>query len=431
LRLSEDALVIYRLKRSPDRFVFAIQGLGGLSPEDRQKVMRKIRQELRKKHLINPETGGVRSELEPLGVDEDLIVDDESVKVTRLSGSAQVNHVLDIDYLRKRFMGSLKIPADYMGFSDAKSGFISESPLSYQDINFARVCKRLQGSTMDGFALLCQINMAWNGVDPRAKQSKFVVHMNPVSSLDERNQLELEKVRAETLEILTKIGTALGLDSDEWSAFLLQRSRLPSHLLRRSGRDGMDLLKGTVSVESKLEESRVKSIEESIRDSSKITEQLREKFRECMDGLISVREYQEITEQDDKGIRHAKVVEMLCLLNIRQLFSPRIGSNTVSSDIVLHEFNEQMIPLSVRGDTKMLTEAKVVEEWKGDKKKAELEETKNLMETTIAKLKEEHEKETARQKRLVALYEKHGIDSDDLEEFDLEEEEDDDEENTD
>jgi len=425
LRMAEDALVIYRLKRSPDRFVFGIKGLSGMAPEDRQKIMRKIRQELRKKHLINPETGQVRSELEPLGVDEDIIVDEESVNVTRLTGSAQVNHVLDIEYLRKRFMGSLKIPPDYLGFSDAKSGFIAESPLSYQDINFARVCKRLQAASMDGFSLLCQINMAWCGIDPRAGLAKFFVHMNPVSSLDERNQLELEKVRAETLEILTKVGAALGIDSDEWHAFLLNRSRLPSHLFRKSGKDGMDLLRGQVMVEKKpLDESKCESIEESLKTSDKVTVEEKQEFNQRLHGLISLREWKEVTEYDEEGSRQIKIIDMVRLLNIRELFSPALGSNIRSSNVVLHVVEDQHIPLSVPGTDKKLLEAKTVTEWNSEDKKTEVKKTKDLMERTIEGLKKKQAEEEDRQRKLQELSEKYGIDPEDFEEFDLEEEDD-------
>jgi hypothetical protein len=369
LRMSEDALLIYRLRRSPDRFVFQIKGLSGMSAEDRSRTMRKIRQELNKKHLINPETGNVRSEMEPLGGNEDIIVDDEAITVNRLQGSMQVNQVFDVEYFRKRFLGALKIPADYMGFSDAKSGFIAESPLAYQDINFARVINRLQQSTMQGYALLCQINLAWVGIDPRSARAKFTIHMNPVSSLDEKNRLELEKTRAETLDILQRIGKTVGIDTDQWYAYLLQRSGIPTHLLRTSAKSKNDLLKGKVVVQSAsrskvtpLEESRVNDFEKRIRESTALEGALKENF-------------------------------FIIIRRLPQIFNTQ-GPNTYSSAWNHNMFGEKQTP-----EVKLLNEAEqkatgkrvllgsMITEWRSEAKKAEIKGIKNLMTETIAKLK--------------------------------------------
>lgn len=428
LRLAEDALVIYRLKRSPDRFVFEIQGLSGMSPEDRVKAMRKIRQELRKKHLIDPDTGHVRQELEPLGPDEDIIVDGEAVKVTRLTGSAQVNHVMDIDYLRKRFFGSLKIPPDYMGFSDAKSGFIAESPLSYQDVNFARVVKRLQHCVMEGFGLVAQINLCWCGIDPRSSRAKFTVHMNPVSALDEKNRLELERVRAETLEILQRVGQALGIDSDEWHAYLLQRSQIPTHLLRPSrGKEG-DLLKGKVVVQEKIKkivESKknlVESTEKKIRES--VDEELCEDFFGRISGNIEIRHFTE-RKDGDKVV----TVETKKYVDIRNLFAPCFGPNTFQSNGTMNLYDHEHLPLATLGNDKKLMEAKAVTEWKSDSNKRKIKNAKGLMSESLKKLKEDIEKKEEAAKKRQALEEKYMLDSEDLEEFDFEEDED--EESTD
>jgi len=87
LMMMEQALIIYRLRRAPDRFVYKLKGMGGMSPEDRRKAMDRIRQEMRKKFLYNKANQDVRQEIEPLGFDEDIIVDDESVAVERMAGT--------------------------------------------------------------------------------------------------------------------------------------------------------------------------------------------------------------------------------------------------------------------------------------------------------------------------------------------------------
>lgn len=130
LRMVEDATVIYRLRKAPDRLLFKLKGLSGLSPEDRRKAMDRVRQEMRKRYMFNRANADIRSEMKPVGFDDDIIVDDESVAVERLAGTLQTNQITDVDYLRKRFFGSLKIPPDYLGFVDSAKGVtVGTSPL--------------------------------------------------------------------------------------------------------------------------------------------------------------------------------------------------------------------------------------------------------------------------------------------------------------
>jgi len=319
--------------------------------------------------------------MDPLTPDEDIIVDGESVKVERLSGSVQVNHVFDIEYLRKRFFGSVKVPADYFGFSDAKSGFLSDSPLSQQDINFARVVKRLQHATMQGFALTAQLNLCWLGIDPRVEKAKFTVHMCPVSALDEKNMLELEKTRAETLNVLQQIGSALGIDSDEWKAYLLQQSRIPTHLLRKSRKDKNDLLKGKLIVSS-LNESRTKAITEKLHEKL----DLETKFKQLLSEGVWLKQYQLENQQDAKS----RFVETLQQISLRGLFSSSVGSNTFSSIANNYQFSDSNIPLRKK-DKDKLTEGVAVTKWQSKLNEKQITVTKNLMSETITKLKKDVE----------------------------------------
>lgn len=406
LRMAEDALTIYRVKRAPDRFVFAIKGLSGMSPEDRRRAMKKIRQELRKKHLLDKTNGNVYQQMDPVGVDEDIIIDDESVTVTRLSGSSQINNVLDVDYLRKRFYGSLKIPPDYMGFSDSKGGFMSESPLAYQDINFSRVVKRVQYSTMQGYALACQLNLCWLGIDPRADQSKFIIHMNPVSALDEKNQLELERVRAETLEILQRVGKALGIDSDDWHAYLLQRSKVPTHLLRKNGKETSTIIKGKVTVT----ESTQKDITEKL---DKLPDQLKESF-DNVNSAIELKNYHYIVEGNETKIESGSK-----MLSITELFSPSFGSNICNCDVSFDHIDESNLPLRKKkvvegkGKKPILTESEVVAEWKTDVKQKEIETLRETIVTGYKEANEAYETAVAEALKLEAAAEKYDVNTED------------------
>jgi len=129
LRMVEDSLILLRLKIAPDRLRFKIKNSAEFSPEERRSLMQEMRDEIRKKRLIDPTTGEVRSEIDPFTVDDDIYVDDEMVDVDVLKGNTDLGRVLDVEYARKRFLGTVRVPPEYVGFSEARGGVLGQSPL--------------------------------------------------------------------------------------------------------------------------------------------------------------------------------------------------------------------------------------------------------------------------------------------------------------
>jgi len=254
LMLMEAAMTIYRLRRTPDRWAFYFKGLEGMRPDERYRILNDIRRDMRKKMTVDPVTGAVRSELDPLSVDEDLFLDDATCRVERLIGSPQIGHVLDVDYMRKRLAGCLRIPPDYLGFSDARGGSINaKSPLVDQDVQFARVCKRLQRGLIAGFVRLHQINLAWRMIDPLAPDNDFTVHMVPISYLDELEKAETVETRSRTIAALQDIGRRLKIDEKRWLEYVMTASGFPEELFTAPGTTLIPI-EGTVELTEREEE---------------------------------------------------------------------------------------------------------------------------------------------------------------------------------
>lgn len=249
LKMMEDAMAIYRIKRAPDRLVFNIQGLDALSTDERVETFNKIRQQLSKKQLMDPATGQVRSEVQPWNIDHNIYVDADSLKIDQLRGSTNAGSVLDIDYARKRLFGLLKIPPDYLGFSEAAGGFLAQSPLSSQDIQFGRQIKRLQRALLQGYTRLIQIHMAWLGIDPSLSQNEFTLGITPVTFLDEMQRAQLLQVKATVLGILSDIGRALEVDKAKLIPYFLKISGLPYEIWGPDREDGPgDALSGSIDI---------------------------------------------------------------------------------------------------------------------------------------------------------------------------------------
>ena len=293
--------------------------------------------------------------------------------------------MLDIDYLRKRLCGTTGIPPDYLGFSDSPGSFAADIPLSFQDVNFARKEKRLQRGLMEGFVQLVMINLCWLGVDPFAESSEFTIHMGPVSSTDERQMLEVEKIRADTIAVLIDIGNQLGIDTPEWHDYLLKRSGIPAHIIRREPGEISKIIKGQVAVTER------KSVYE------KIDNQLVE--------LLKGDESQEKKAILDRFFRHGK-----------RIFGPDVGSNKLSSRSVgVSEFTfpyifsdeeskdgklmEGMSSI-IREDTQKVVIIKRDNRkiWMENGHAEKAEEAKNLMTETIKQIHKEEQERIQKEK---------------------------------
>ena len=145
LRMMEESLAIYRLRRAPDRLLWKVF-VGDATPEEASEIVTMYRQQIRKKMMTDPATGNIKSELNPMAMDEDIYIpisDEINSDVGVLKGTGDVGDVLDLEYMRKRLFSCLRIPPDYMGFADASGSLTARSPLSDQDVRFARSIKRL------------------------------------------------------------------------------------------------------------------------------------------------------------------------------------------------------------------------------------------------------------------------------------------------
>lgn len=225
LQMTEDAMIMYRIRRAPDRDVYYIDV--GDSPPDQQVAIVKMWKRLFKKNIsYDPASGILRGEINPLAYDEDIFwptKEGNNSRVERLSGSANVGDIFDVEFLVNRLFSALRAPKDYFGFGDS-GAFDRGKGLEQQDIRWARGIKGLQQSCTRGWAHILKIDMALRGIDPEAQGNEFVIKMSPVSALDELQRADLYDARLRSMEGLTRVVADLeGLDKKAWFRFLLTK----------------------------------------------------------------------------------------------------------------------------------------------------------------------------------------------------------------
>ena len=143
LKLLEESLLVYRLTRAPQRYVFYIY-VGDRSPEEAMNYINQLRMDIKRRRLIDERTGELRREPGFLSIEDDFFIpvweEGKETRIDVLSGASNVSDIADVEYFLSQFFGALRIPKAYMG----NEYDVNRATLVMQDVRFARTIKRLQ-----------------------------------------------------------------------------------------------------------------------------------------------------------------------------------------------------------------------------------------------------------------------------------------------
>jgi hypothetical protein len=193
LMLLEDAAMIYRLQRAPERYAFYVD-VGDLPPGEALAFVNKIRQQHKKKRFVNPSTGKLDLKFEPLSQDDDFWVPvRKGVEGTRIEvlGGPSWQHMDDVEYFQTKLFTAVKVPKAYL----AQDENTARAVLSSEDVRFARSVLRVQREVRNGFRKVTRTHLAALNIDPYA--TEYTIHMTVPSAIFELAQLEVRNARAD------------------------------------------------------------------------------------------------------------------------------------------------------------------------------------------------------------------------------------------
>lgn len=193
LMLLEDAALIYRLQRAPERYAFYVD-IGDLPPNEAMAYLNRVRQQHRKKKWVNPTTGKLDLKFDPMSQDEDFFIPvRQGAEGTRIEvlGAPSWQHMEDIEYFRDKLFAAIKIPKAYLAQSESTSRAI----LSSEDVRFARTVLRIQRELRNGMSKIARVHLAALNIDPQAVE--YNVHLTVPSAIFELAQLEVKNARAD------------------------------------------------------------------------------------------------------------------------------------------------------------------------------------------------------------------------------------------
>ena len=208
LRLMEDSMVVYRLSRAPERRVYYID-VGGLSPFKAEALMDRLKDQLKKKKIVNNKGGagasGVEERYYAPPVDEDIWVPtrpNTNTRIETLPGAQNLGEVDDSIYFRNKLFVALNFPKNYFSNEDQQATRIS---LSAQDVKFARMIERLQSHIEDGLWEIACRHLRLRGY-PEEDYEDLIIKMTPPSDWRELSRAEI---------ITNRMGNAGSLKSSQ------------------------------------------------------------------------------------------------------------------------------------------------------------------------------------------------------------------------
>lgn len=224
LTMLEDAISLYRLQRAPDRNVYYVD-VQNSSPEQAYEAVNKWRRKYRKNVFWDAKEGRLITTHNPIAIDEDIfwpVRDGSSSKVERLSGSANIGDIADLEYFRDQLYEALRVPKGYLGGSqDTGMGLNPHLTLAAQDLRVARRVKRIQRAVMTGYARLCQIHYAMKFGAKIYYPRNFRLGMTFVSVDDETKRLEMAQAKLQTATLLRDLASGMDLNAEELTHFIL------------------------------------------------------------------------------------------------------------------------------------------------------------------------------------------------------------------
>lgn len=193
LTLLEDAVMAYRIIRSPERKMFKID-VGGIDPKDVPTYMEQVRTELKRNQVVDPSTGRVDLRYNPLSIEEDYFIPvrkGDSSNIETLAGGSYTGDIDDVKYLRDKLFTALKIPASYLSQGE---GMEEKSSLAQKDIMFARTIIRIQNTIASELRKIAIIHLATLGYKGNDLINFDLSFHNP-SRISELQELEYMRTK--------------------------------------------------------------------------------------------------------------------------------------------------------------------------------------------------------------------------------------------
>jgi hypothetical protein len=191
LTLMEDAMLIHRIMRAPEKRTFFVN-VGQIPPNEVEQFMQKTINTMKKTPHVDPQTGEYNLRFNMMNMMEDFYIPvrggDQTTRIETTPGLTY-DGITDVEYLRDKMFSALKVPKAYFGYEGDLTG---KATLAAEDIRFARTVERLQRileSELTKIALVHLYAQGFNG----ESLTNFEIKLTNPSIIFEQEKVALMK----------------------------------------------------------------------------------------------------------------------------------------------------------------------------------------------------------------------------------------------
>lgn len=210
--LLEDAILIYRVQRAPERRVFKID-VGNMPSHIAMQFVNRIKDEIHQRRI--PSVHGGQSVLDatynPLSINEDyffpVTADGRGSTVDVLPGGQNLGEIDDLKYFNNRLARGLRVPSSYLptGPEDSERPLVDGKvgTALIQEYRFNQYCERLQGYIARKLNEEFKLFLRWRGFN--IDSGLFDITFNPPQNFASYRQAELDTSRVNTFTTIAQL----------------------------------------------------------------------------------------------------------------------------------------------------------------------------------------------------------------------------------
>ena len=211
--LLEDAIIIYRVQRAPERRVFYVD-VGNMPSHLAMQFVERVKTEIHQRRIPSKTGGGtnvIDSTYNPLSINEDYFfpqtAEGRGSKVETLPGGTNLGEIDDLRYFTNKLVRGLRIPSSYLptGADDSASQYNDGrvGTAYIQELRFNNYCERLQSLVAEVFNAEFKLYLTGKGVN--IDVAMFDLKFQPPQNFASYRQAELDSNRINTFTALQQI----------------------------------------------------------------------------------------------------------------------------------------------------------------------------------------------------------------------------------
>ena len=189
LTLMEDAMLIHRIMRAPEKRIFKVD-IGNIPPNEVDNYMQRIINKMKKTPFIDDATGDYNLKFNIQNLTEDFFMPvrggDSGTNIESLPGM-QYETTDDIEYLKNRLLAALHVPKAFLGYEESLG---SKATLAAEDVRFARTIERVQRILVSELTKVAVVHLYSQGYTD-AELVNFELSLTSPSTIYEQEKIEL------------------------------------------------------------------------------------------------------------------------------------------------------------------------------------------------------------------------------------------------